>query len=77
MGRNIVRGPGTNNWAASPQKNFWLSEQFNVRLRAEFYNAPHHFSWLGGGTTLGAGNFGQITSASDPRSLQFGLRVDF
>jgi hypothetical protein len=48
-----------------------------MQFRAEFYNAPHHFSWLGVGTTLGAGNFGQITSANDPRSLQFGLRLDF
>ncbi len=77
LGRNIVRGPGTNNWDASLQKNFKFSEKFNMQFRAEFYNAPHHFSWLGVGTTLGAGNFGQITSATDPRSLQFGLRLDF
>ncbi len=77
LGRNIVRGPGTNNWDASLQKNFRFSEKFTMQFRSEFYNAPHHFSWLGVGTTLGAGNFGQITSASDPRSLQFGLRMDF
>ncbi|MBL8239020.1 MAG: TonB-dependent receptor [Bryobacterales bacterium] len=77
LGRNIVRGPGTNNWDASLQKNFRLTETFKMQFRAEFYNAPHHFSWLGVGTVLGAGNFGQITSATDPRSLQFGLRLDF
>jgi hypothetical protein len=77
LGRNIVRGPGTNNWDASLQKNFRVTERANVQFRAEFFNAPHHFSWLGVGTVLGAGNFGQITSAMDPRSLQFGLRVDF
>ena len=59
------------------QKNFRISERFAMQFRSEFYNAPHHFSWLGVGTTVGAGNFGQITSASDPRSLQFGLRLDF
>ena len=77
LGRNIVRGPGTNNWDASIQKNFRINEKVNMQFCTEFYNAPHHFSWLGVGTTLAAGNFGQITSASDPRSLQFGLRLDF
>lgn len=77
LGRNVVTGPGTNNWDASLQKNFHVTERFRFQFRAEFYNAPHHFSWLGVGTTLGNANFGQITSASDPRSLQFGLRMDF
>lgn len=77
LGRNVVRGPGTNNWDASLQKNFQVTERVRFQFRAEFYNAPHHFSWIGVGTTLGAGNFGQITSAGDPRSLQFGLRADF
>ncbi len=77
LGRNIIRGPGTNNWDASLQKNFKVSEKVNMQFRTEVYNAPHHFSWLGVGTTVGAGNFGQITSASDPRSLQLGLRLDF
>jgi hypothetical protein len=27
--------------------------------------------------TLGNANFGQITSATDPRTLQFGLRLGF
>ena len=77
LGRNVVIGPGTNNWDASLQKNFRITEGIRMQFRAEFYNAPHHFSWLAVGTTLGASNFGQITSASDPRSLQFGLRLDF
>jgi hypothetical protein len=77
LGRNVVIGPGTNNWDASLQKNFRITEGIRMQFRSEFYNAPHHFSWLGVGTTLGAANFGQITTASDPRSLQFGLRVDF
>ena len=38
---------------------------------------PNHLSWWGVGTTLGSSNFGQITSATDPRSLQLGLRLRF
>jgi hypothetical protein len=77
LGRNVVSGPGTNNWDASLQKNFQLKESLRFQFRAEFYNAPHHFSWIGVGNVVGNANFGQITSANDPRSLQFGLRMDF
>lgn len=75
--KNVVIGPGTHNWDMSLQKNFRVSERVGMQFRTGFYNAPHHFSWLGVGTVLGAANFGQITSAGDPRTLQFGLRLDF
>jgi len=77
LGRNVVIGPGTNNWDVSLQKEFRVSERAKVEFRTEFYNAPHHFSYFGVGGTLGSSNFGQVTSASDPRTLQFGLRVEF
>jgi hypothetical protein len=77
LGRNVVIGPGTNNWDVSLQKLFRLDEQKSIEFRAEIYNAPHHFSYFGVATTLGAANFGQVTSANDPRTLQFGLRVSF
>jgi hypothetical protein len=76
LGRNVVIGPGTNNWDASLMKNFnW--EKVNLQFRAEFYNVPNHLSWWGVANTLGASNFGQITSATDPRTMQFGLRFGF
>ncbi|MBI3694285.1 MAG: carboxypeptidase regulatory-like domain-containing protein, partial [Acidobacteria bacterium] len=77
LGRNVVIGPGTNNWDVSLQKGFRISERIRTQFRAEFYDAPNHLSWQGVGTTLGNSNFGQITSATDPRTLQFGLRLDF
>lgn len=77
LGRNVVIGPGTNNWDASLQKNFRIAEHAGMQFRAEFYDAPNHLSWQGVGNTLGNSNFGQITSATDPRSLQFGMRLDF
>lgn len=77
LGRNVVIGPGTNNWDASLQKNFRITEHAGLQFRAEFYDAPNHLSWQGVGNTLGNSNFGQITSATDPRSLQFGMRLDF
>lgn len=77
LGRNVVPGPGQNNWDASVQKYFTLRENWKLQFRAEVYDAPNHLSWWGVGTTLGNSNFGQITSASDPRSLQLGLRMTF
>jgi hypothetical protein len=77
LGRNAIIGPGTNNWDVSLQKIFRLREAMNLEFRGEVYNAPHHFSYFGVGTTLGAGNFGQVTSANDPRTLQLGLRFSF
>lgn len=77
LGRNVVIGPGTNNWDASLQKEFRISERVRTQFRAEFYDAPNHLSYVGVATTLGSSNFGQITTATDPRSLQFGLRITF
>jgi hypothetical protein len=77
LGRNVVIGPGTNNWDASLMKNFSVRERLTFQFRAEFYNVPNHLSWWGVGTTVGAANFGQITSATDPRTMQFGLRMGF
>jgi hypothetical protein len=77
LGRNALDGPGTNNWDVSVQKQFSIRERVKLDFRAEMYNAPHHFSYFGVATTLGAANFGQVTSANDPRTLQFGLKLAF
>ncbi len=77
LGRNVVIGPGTNNWDVSLQKEFRLGERGLAEFRAEFYNAPNHFSYFGVNTTFGTAPFGQVTSASDPRILQLALRVEF
>lgn len=77
LGRNVVIGPGTNNWDASLQKEFRVGERVKTEVRIEVYNLAHHFSYFGVATTLGTANFGQVTSASDPRTLQLGLRIQF
>jgi len=77
LGRNALTGPGANNWDVSLQKLFRFNEQTNLEFRAEIYNAPHHFSYFGVATTVGATNFGQVTSATDPRIFQLGLRLAF
>lgn len=77
LGRWAINGPGMNNWDVSLQKIFAFGERYRLEFRGEVYNAPHHFNYFGVATTLGASNFGQVTSATDPRTLQLGLRFNF
>lgn len=81
LGSFAIYGPGTNNWDASLQKNFRITEQVRVDFRAEFYNFPNHLSYFGVTTAnfsaAAPANFGQISSATDPRTLQFALRLSF
>lgn len=79
-GRNVVRGAGINNTDASLFRNFpgiLKLESSGLQFRAEFYNIFNHTNFNGFGTTFGSPNFGQATSARDPRTIQFGLRLFF
>jgi hypothetical protein len=66
-------------------KNFVFSESRGsmLQFRAEFFNVWNHTQYQGDtanggiGTNVGAGNFGQLTSAYDPRTLQLGLKLIF
>ena len=83
--RNSVRGPGRDNWSLSLFKNFWINQErgSNVQFRAEFFNVWNHTQLQGnaaqGGISrnLGAGDFGQVTGAFDPRTIQLALKVAF
>jgi hypothetical protein len=77
LGRNALIGPGVNNWDISAQKFFRINERFRTEFRAELFNAPNHLSYWSVATTVGASNFGQVTNAMDPRTMQFVLKVLF
>jgi hypothetical protein len=67
------------NWNLSLFKSFALNESSTTRfeLRVESYNTFNHTQFSG--LDLGAtdGNFGQVTSANDPRVFQFGGKFLF
>ena len=76
-GRNILDGPGYQSVNVSFAKNTALSERFNLQLRAEAFNLFNHPNFNLPDNFLGSPTFGRITSARDPRHIQFGVKLLF
>ena len=76
-GRNILDGPGFQNVNASLLKNTRLTERVNLQFRAEAFNLFNHPNFNLPDNFLGSPTFGRITSARDPRHIQFGLKLLF
>ncbi|MGB8788921.1 MAG: TonB-dependent receptor [Candidatus Acidiferrales bacterium] len=86
-GRNIVRGPGFQNWDLSIFKVFPVREQMRVEFRAEFFNIWNHvnplFEPVGEiseepqPVEFGTPQFGFAQGARDPRFIQFALKFYF
>jgi hypothetical protein len=76
-GHNSLRGPGRNNWNLSLFKSFVMNEARGSRfeLRAESFNTWNHTEFDQVSNALGSSNFGQVTSAFDPRVFQFGAKL--
>lgn len=75
--RASLFGPGQNNWNIAVARIFPIRERINFRLRAEFYDAFNHPQWNGLNTTITSPAFGSVTSAMDPRTIQFAGRIQF
>jgi len=76
-GRGIVRADGRITFDFSINKNFYITEQRYIQFRGELFNAFNHPDFMLPGRSLGGAGFGQITSATDPRTVQLGLRIVF
>ena len=78
VGRNTVYGPGRQTLDLALQREFVMTENLKLQLRAEAFNALNH-------TNLGTPNrfvntpqFGTITEAATPgREIQLGIRLSF
>jgi hypothetical protein len=73
----VVRGPGFGRWDLSLFKNTKLTERVNLQFRAEAFNVWNHTNWSGVDGSMDNGTYGQVTSARDPRNIQFGLKLQF
>lgn len=85
-GRNIIRGPGLENWDFSVLKTFPVREQMRFEFRAEFFNVFNHPNLTFADETTtnenfsterGASQFGFATAARAPREIQFALKFYF
>ena len=76
-GRGSVRGPGTWQFDAALSRTFQLREAQKLEFRAEAFNVTNSVLLNDPGTNLNANTFGQITSARDPRIMQFALKYFF
>jgi len=81
-GRNIVGGPGRNNWNVSIFKVFsgipvGTKEGAQLQLRFEFFNTFNHTQFHYLFTTYGTGGFGGANSTWDPRIIQLGAKFSF
>jgi hypothetical protein len=62
----------------SAQKIFTLSERARLLFSADFTNIFNRHTWLGLQTDMdNKATFGRYTGASDPRLVQFHLRLEF
>lgn len=72
-----VIGPGFQVWTISLFRNFKIRERLTTQVRFETFNTFNHTNFQGVSTSLGATNFGQVTSARDPRRIQLGAKCNF
>ena len=83
LGHNALRGPGRDNWNMALFKTFAFTERLHAELRLESYNTWNHTQYKGdtivGGinSTVSGTDFGKITAAYDPRTLQLGGKIIF
>ncbi len=76
-GRATVTGPTVNNLDFGLLKNTKITERVNTQFRAEFFNVANHPQWNPPNRYVDQATFGVISSARDPRIIQFGLKVLF
>ena len=92
LGRNQIVGPGLFDMDFSIFKNFKVTERITTQFRVEMFNVLNHPSFLpplnneaviDGTTETGTtgtvpGKAGVIdTTSTDPRQIQFGLKINF
>ena len=77
LGRNVLIAPGAINFDVALSRTFRISERWQLTPRAEAFNVINHTNFAAPNTTLSNSPFGVITSAADPRILQFALKLQF
>jgi hypothetical protein len=75
--RNPVRGPAYRNADVALIKRIYFGESRNLELRGEVFNLTNTPPLGVPNTVVGTPGFGSITTAGDPRVIQFGAKLNF
>jgi hypothetical protein len=75
--RSVLRGPGIVTTDLTLEKAIAVSDRTRVDVRVEAYNLLNRVNFNIPGNTLGAADFGVITSARPARTVQLGARLSF
>ena len=76
-GMSSILGPATWQLDAALSRTFQLREAKRLEFRAEAFNLTNSLHMNDPITNLGSSLFGQVTSAKDPRIMQFALKYLF
>jgi hypothetical protein len=77
-GRNVLTGPGLADVDIALAKTIPLGwESARLQFRAEAFNLLNHANFNNPNATLTSGTYGRITTALDPRIMQFVLKLQF
>ena len=76
-GRDILIGPGFQNWDFSVGKWFNFSEHTRLQFRTDAFNTFNHANFTSIGTTATSSNFGSVTAAGPGRVLSLGMKLAF
>jgi hypothetical protein len=76
-GRNVVQGPGYQQWDFSAIKNVPIRESKTLQFRAEFFNLFNHANFRLPNNDISSPNFGKISEALPGRLVQLALKFLF
>jgi hypothetical protein len=65
--RRFFHGPGFNNTDLGISKMIPLNEAMHFEIRGEFFNIFNHTQFSNPAGDISSANFGNVTSARDPR----------
>ena len=78
VGRNVIIGPGRQNVDFMVSRLFRLPwEGHALQVRFEAFNGLNHANFGNPNAGVGTPTVGRITTAEDPRRIQFGLKYNF
>jgi hypothetical protein len=76
-GVGIVEGPGSQVWDFSFRRRIGLTEKVKLQLQADIFNAFNRTNFRDMEVNLANAAFGTLTAASQPRTIQLGMKLTF